>query len=77
MAMNRIKKTNEYKLFKRGDGRFAVRDASGKSVNGEEKIKILLSEALIKTATPAEPGAEESVAEEKAVIEEAAGEAEV
>jgi hypothetical protein len=48
MAMNLIKKTSEYKIFKRGDERFAVQDATGKPVNGEEKVNILLAEELIK-----------------------------
>lgn len=63
MAMNLIKKTNEYKIFKRGDERFAVQDATGKPVNGEEKVKILLAEELITVTLPAAP-VEEEVAEE-------------
>lgn len=63
MAMNLIKKTSEYKIFKRGDERFAVQDASGKPVNGEEKVKILLAEELITVTLPAAP-VEEEVAEE-------------
>ena len=63
MAMNLIKKTSEYKIFKRGDERFAVQDATGKPVNGEEKVKILLAEELITVTLPAAP-AEEEVAEE-------------
>ncbi len=39
MAMTLIKKTTEYKIFKRGDGRFAVQNAQGKPVNGEEKVR--------------------------------------
>lgn len=63
MAMNLIKKTSEYKIFKRGDERFAVQDAAGKPVNGEEKVKILLAEELITVTLPAAP-VEEEVAEE-------------
>ena len=73
MAMTLIKKTSEYKIYKRGDERFAVQDANGKAVNGEEKVKILLAEALIKVtepAAPAEEPAEDAAAEEPA--EEAA-----
>ncbi|MDG1066526.1 MAG: hypothetical protein P8O91_09945 [Luminiphilus sp.] len=71
MAMNLIKKTNEYKIFKRGDERFAVQDATGKPVNGEEKVNILLAEELIKVTLPgAEPEpAEEAPAEEEAPVE--------
>ena len=48
MAMTLIKKTAEYKIFKRGDGRFAVQNAQGKAVNGEEKVRALVAEDLIK-----------------------------
>ena len=79
MAMTLIKKTVDYKIFKRGDERFAIQDASGKPVNGEEKVKILLAEELIKVTLPAEPepeapadeaeGAEETEAEAEAEAE--------
>ena len=71
MAMNLIKKTSEYKIFKRGDERFAVQDATGKPVNGEEKVNILLAEELIKVTLPgAEPEpVEEAHAEEEAAVE--------
>jgi len=66
MAMNLIKKTSEYKIFKRGDERFAVQDATGKPVNGEEKVKILLAEELIKVTLPGASVEEEPAAEEPA-----------
>ena len=52
MAMKLIKKTAEYKIFMRGDDRYAVQDASGKAVNGEEKVRILVEEDLIKVTLP-------------------------
>ena len=60
MAMKLIKKTAEYKIFMRGDHRYAVQDASGKPVNGEEKVRILVEEDLIKVTLPSP---EEEVAE--------------
>ena len=60
MAMKLIKKTAEYKIFMRGDDRYAVQDASGKPVNGEEKVRILVEEDLIKVTLPSP---EEEVAE--------------
>lgn len=72
MAMILIKKTEEYKVFKRGDERYAVQDATGKPINGEEKVNILLAEELIKATLPAEPVAEveeEATAEEEPVAE--------
>ena len=58
--MKLIKKTAEYKIFMRGDDRYAVQDASGKPVNGEEKVRILVEEDLIKVTLPSP---EEEVAE--------------
>ncbi len=52
MAMRLIKKTPDYKIFVRGDDRYAVQDANGKPVNGEEKVRILLAEELITVAIP-------------------------
>ena len=37
MAMKLIKKTTDYKIFMRGDDRYAVQDASGKAVMGKRK----------------------------------------
>jgi len=72
--MKLVKKTAEYSIFKRSDERYAVKDADKNPVNGEEKVKILLAEDLIKAAAPAEPVAEEAAEEEstEAAAEEAA-----
>ena len=65
MAMKLVKKTAEYSIYKRSDDRYAVQDADKQPINGEEKVKILVAEELIKVALPAEP-AEEEVVEEAA-----------
>ena len=65
MAMKLIKKTAEYKIFMRGDDRYAVQDASGKPVNGEEKVRILVEEDLIKVTLPS-PGEEVAEPEDTA-----------
>lgn len=73
--MKVIKKTSEYTITQRRDGRYAVVDGNKKPVNGEEKVKILLAETLIKVseAAPApEPAAEEAAPEETAEGEQAA-----
>ena len=75
MAMTLIKKTDEYRIYKRGDERYAVQDGTGKPINGEEKVKILLAEELIKVTLPAEPQPEaepEAAADEtdEAAVEE-------
>ncbi|MBE9540127.1 MAG: hypothetical protein IMF06_13665 [Proteobacteria bacterium] len=73
MAMNLVKKTVEYSIYKRKDGRYAVRDANKNAVNGDEKTRILSEEGLITVALPAAPEeapVEEAPAEE-APVEEA------
>ena len=77
MAMKLVKKTAEYSIFKRGDDRYAVKDANKQSVNAEEKVRILLAEGLISAALPAEPeeAAEETSAGEAPAEEESAEEA--
>ena len=68
--MKLVKKTAEYSIYKRSDDRYAVKDADKKPVNGDEKVKILVAEDLIKVTLPAEP-VEEEVAEEEPVAAEA------
>ena len=83
MAMKLVRKTAEYKIFLRGDNRYAVQNANGKPVNGEEKVNILIAEELIKVTAPTEaaPDVQETVedvvaeaAEEEAPAEEPAEE---
>ena len=90
MAMKLIKKMAEYKIFMRGDNRYAVQDANGKPVNGEEKVRILVEEDLIKVTLPSPKegapesfdeadsgdGATEAAAEADDAAEEVEGEAE-
>ena len=90
MAMKLIKKMAEYKIFMRGDDRYAVQDANGKPVNGEEKVRILVEEDLIKVTMPSSKeeapesdnaadsgdGVTEVAAEADDAVEEAKGEPE-
>jgi hypothetical protein len=76
MAMKLVKKTAEYSIYKRGDERYAVKDANKKAVNGEEKARILLAEDLIKVTLVAKPVVEEEVPAEEAAVEEEAATAE-
>ena len=73
MAMKIVKKTADYTIYQRGDERYAVQDASKTAINGDDKVRILVEEGLIKAALPAEPV--EEVAEEEAPAEEAPVEA--
>lgn len=50
--METIKRSAEYTIFKKRNDRFAVVDGNNKWVNGEEKVKILLKEKLIKLTAP-------------------------
>jgi septal ring-binding cell division protein DamX len=73
MAMKLVKKTDDYSIYLRGDKRYAVEDARKQPVNGDDKVRILLEEGLVKAAVPAKP--EEPVAEEAPVEEASAEEA--
>ena len=76
MAMKLVKKTDEYSIYLRSDERYAVKDAHKNPVNGDDKVRILVEEGLIKAALPAEPTEEpaEEEAAEEVVAEEAAAE---
>ncbi len=50
--MKKIKQTAEYSIFKREDGRYAVKDAKKKPVNGEKKVEVLKAEGLLKQPEP-------------------------
>ena len=69
--MEIVKKTEQYEIVRKRSGRYGVRDAKRKWVNGEEKVKILLAEKLIKAPEPKpeveeEPPGEEAAAEQPA-----------
>jgi len=74
MAMKLVKKTAEYSIYKRGDERYAVKDANKKAVNGEEKARILSAEDLIKVTLAAKPVVEEEAPVAEAPAEETAAE---
>ncbi len=73
--MKTVKKTAEYTVFARKDGRYAVKDASKKWVNGEDKIAILKKEKLVK-APAAKPKAEPEAEQTQEAAEQAATDAE-
>lgn len=60
--MENVKSTNEFKIFKKRNGRYAVKTVKGKAVNGAEKIAVLSKEGLIKL-TPAKKVEEPKAAE--------------
>ena len=74
MAMKLVRKTADYKIFLRGDNRYAVQNAAGKPVNGEEKVNILIAEELVTVSAPPAPEPEVVEIEEEVVAEDAAEE---
>jgi hypothetical protein len=50
--MEVVKQTKEFTILKKRNGRFGVKNAKGKWINKEEKVKVLLGEGLIKVAMP-------------------------
>jgi hypothetical protein len=61
-VMEVVKSTDNYTVYKKRSGRYGVK-ANRKWVNGDEKVKILLAEGLIKATAPApkeEPAVEEA-----------------
>lgn len=51
--MQTVKKTAEYTILKRKDGRYAItKNSSRKSVNGDEKVAILQAEGLLVKPEP-------------------------
>ena len=74
--MKLVKKTEQYSIYKRGDDRFAVKDANKKSVNGEEKARILVAEDFVKVTRPAKPAVEEAPAVAASVESESSDSAE-
>lgn len=71
--MKVVKQTDDYTIFQRRDNRYAVVDSNKKPVNGDDKVKILVAEELLKVTLPA-PKEEEAPAEEEAAAEEATAE---
>ena len=77
-SMELVKTTKTHKIFKRKDGRFAVKTRKGAAVIGVDKIALLAAEGLITAPEPkAAPEPEPEVVEEAAaeeVVEEVAAE---
>ena len=83
--MKVLKKTDDYTVYQKRSGRYAVVGADKKNINGEDKVKILVAEGLVKLAVAAAPepevveevveaAVEETVAEEAHAAEEVVAE---
>ena len=73
--MEVVKKTDAYVIVKKRSGRFGVKNSSGKWINGEEKVKILVEAGLVKAAVAKKEEPAEEPAAEAAPAEEASAEA--
>ncbi len=68
--MEVVKSTKAYTIFKKRNGRYGVKKPNGSWINGDEKVKILADEGLIKVAAKKEePVAEEAAADEASASE--------
>ena len=50
--MEKVKDSKDYTVFKKRSGRYAVKGADGKWINGADKVKVLTSEDLIAKMNP-------------------------
>lgn len=73
--METVKATKEFKIVKKRNGRYGIKNPKGQWVNGEEKVKILTNEELIKVSVakkveePAPEAAETETTTEEAPAE--------
>ncbi|MEM7003754.1 MAG: hypothetical protein AAF529_23420 [Pseudomonadota bacterium] len=71
--MKKVASTDDFTIYQRRDGRYAVKDADKNAVNGDDKVKILLEQGLITAPPPKaeepEPEAEEAAGDEAAAEE--------
>ncbi len=66
--MEVVKKTDKYTIEKKRSGRFSVFNSSGKNINGDDKVTILVKEGFIKQSVAA-PAKEEAPAVEEVATE--------
>ena len=74
--MKVVLKNDEYTIYQRRDGRYAVEAADKKAINGDDKVAILVANDLIKAALPPKPEPEPEVKAVEEAAEEATTEAE-
>ena len=68
--MKVVKRTADYTVYQKRSERYAVKGADKAWINGDDKVKILLDEGLIKVVLPAPAEPEpEAPAEDEAAAE--------
>lgn len=60
--MEIVKQNEAYQIIKKRSGRYGVRGSDRKWITGDEKVKILVAEGLLKAPAP-KPSEEEAVPE--------------
>ena len=74
--MEIVKETEEYQIMKKRSGRYGIRKRDRSWITGDEKVKILVAEGLIKLTEPTkEPEPEEAPAQAEEPTEGAADDA--
>jgi hypothetical protein len=68
--MELVKKTDNYTIYKKRSGRYAVQNKDKKYLTEKEKVEILLAEKLIKISPSKKPVEEAPAAEAPAAEEE-------
>ena len=61
--MEAVKKTETYTIYQKRSKRYAVKDASRKWLHGDDKVRILIAENLVKVAVAKPKPKEEAPAE--------------
>jgi len=74
--MKTAKRTDEHTIFRRGDGRYAVRGADRRWINGDRKAEILAAEGLISPPPQAKPEPEPEAEREAGEAGAGSGESE-
>ena len=61
--MEIVKETEDYQIVKKRSGRYGIRKLDRSWITGEEKVKILVAEGLIKLTEPAKEAEPEEVSD--------------
>ncbi len=72
--MKQVASTDDHTVYQRRDGRYAVRDSDKNFVNGDEKVKVLLAQGLIKAPEPKAPEPEPEPEADEAAADDAQAE---
>jgi len=63
MPMQEVKRTAQYRIYRKSSGRYAVRNPERRWINGDDKAAILLAEGLIEPPKVKRPAPETAEAD--------------